>query len=77
MATRKFTKSERYVLQALANKPGATSQEVQEACDIHLTYALRLLKRMTVDGLVTPIMVTPTYELTARGRSALDSLTKP
>ena len=35
MTYRKFTKSERRILQVLASKPGATSQEVHEAADLH------------------------------------------
>lgn len=74
MAYRKFTKSERYILQALADKPGSTSLEVHAACDIHRTYALRKLKAMTLQGLVEAKMEMPTYTLTEHGKSVLDSL---
>lgn len=76
MSYRKFTKAERHIMQTLATKPGATSIEVHEACDIHRTYALRVMKRLTAEGLVVPTMVTPTYELSAQGKQVLDSLTK-
>ncbi len=76
MTYRKFTKSERRILQVLATKPGATSQEVQEGADIHRTYALRVMKRMAQEGLIVPTMVTPSYELSPQGQHVLDSLTK-
>ena len=74
---RKFTKAERRILQVLASKPGATSQEVHEAADLHRTYALRVMKRMAAEVLIVPTMIIPTYELSPQGQHVLDSLTKP
>ena len=74
MTHRKFTKSERYILQALAAKPGSTSAEVQQACDIHRTYALRVMKRMAAEGLIVPTMVIPTSELSPQGQRDIDSM---
>lgn len=77
MAFRKFTKSERRILQTLAANPGSTSLDVHVACDIHRTYALRKLKIMTEQGLIEAKMDMPTYTLTAQGVHVLDSLNKP
>ncbi len=67
----KLTKAEKWVLRALIE--GAdTSSKVMDKVELHRVYVLRILKKLSEQGLINRVVQVPSYEVSDMGKIILE-----